>query len=101
LKGARPNDAPPKVVLNQIGLPKRLEIKPDKFAAALGAELIARIPFDSSTASTAANNGKMAADVAPRSAMAKNLAKIAQAIAGKKINMQRTGRFAFARLWRR
>jgi pilus assembly protein CpaE len=101
LKGARPNDAPPKVVLNQIGLPKRLEIKPDKFAAALGAELIARIPFDSSTASTAANNGKMAADVAPRSAMAKNLAKIAQAIAGKKINMQRKGRFTFTRLWRR
>ena len=35
LKHARPNDGPPKIVLNQIGMPKRTEIKPDKYAAAL------------------------------------------------------------------
>jgi pilus assembly protein CpaE len=101
LKEARPNDAPPKVVLNQVGMPKRSEIKADKFAAALGIEPIALIPFDPSTVSTAANNGKMIADVAARSAVSKSFAKIAQAISGRRLNKQRKGRLAFTRLWRR
>jgi pilus assembly protein CpaE len=101
LKQARPNDAPPKVVLNQIGVPKRSEIKPDKFVAALGIEPIAYIPFDPSTVSTAANKGKMIADVAARSAVAKSFVKIAQAISGRRMNKQRKGRFAFTRLWSR
>ena len=32
MKQARPNDAPPKLILNQVGVPKRPEIKPDDFA---------------------------------------------------------------------
>ena len=35
LRQARPNDTPPKLILNQVGVPKRPEIKPDDFAAAL------------------------------------------------------------------
>ena len=35
LRNARPNDAPPKLILNQVGVPKRPEIKPEDFAAAL------------------------------------------------------------------
>jgi pilus assembly protein CpaE len=101
LKGARPNDAPPKVVLNQVGVPKRSEIKPDKFTAALGIEPIACIPFDPSTVSTAANNGKMIADVAARSAVAKSFAKISQTISGRKMNKRRKSRLAFTRLWGR
>ena len=49
LKRARPNDPPPRLVLNQIGMPKRSEIKPDKFAAALQMEPAACILFDPST----------------------------------------------------
>ena len=101
LKEARPNDAPPKLVLNQIGVPKRAEIKPDKFAAALGIEPIACIPFDPATVSTAANSGKMIADVAARSAVAKSLAKIAQTISGRGLTKRRKGRFAWSRLWSR
>ena len=101
LKQARPNDAPPKLVLNQIGVPKRAEIKPDKFAAALQIEPITCIPFEPSTVSAAANNGQMIADVSARSALSKSFAKIAQTITGHtSANSSRTGKFAFSRLWR-
>jgi pilus assembly protein CpaE len=101
LKEGRPNDAPPKLVLNQIGVPKRSEIKPDKFAAAIQIEPIACIPFDSSTVSTAANNGQMIADVSARSPVSKSLAKVAQVITGRSVKNGRKGRLALSWMWRR
>ena len=83
LKLARPNDAPPKLVLNQVGVPKRLEIKPDKFAETLQIEPVACIPFDPSSFSAAANNGQLIADVAAKSAASRSFAKIAQAVTGR------------------
>lgn len=100
LKQARPNDAPPKVVLNQIGVPKRLEIKPDKFSAALQLEATACIPFDPSSFSAAANNGRMIADVSARSAAARSFVKVAQAISGRRTAASgRKAKFPFRRLW--
>ena len=102
LKQARPNDAPPKVVLNQVGMPKRLEIKPDKFTAALQIEPVACIPFDPSSFSAAANNGQMIADVAAKSAASRSFAKITQAISGRaSAASSRTTGSAFRRLLRR
>jgi pilus assembly protein CpaE len=83
LKQVRPNDGPPKLVLNQIGVPKRSEISPDKFASVLQTKPIACIPFDPTTVSKAANSGRMIADVSPRSAVSKSLAKIAETISGR------------------
>jgi pilus assembly protein CpaE len=83
LKQVRPNDGPPKLVLNQIGVPKRSEISPDKFAGVLQTEPIACIPFDPTTVSKAANSGRMIADVSARSAVSKSLAKIAETISGR------------------
>ncbi len=100
LKQTRPNDAPPKLVLNQVGVPKRSEIKPDKFAAALQIRPIACIPFDPKTFSTAANDGRMIADVSARSAAAKCLSKIAQDISGRNM-VARKRRFDWRRFWRR
>ena len=82
LKRERPNDAPPKLVLNQIGVPKRSEIKPDKFAAAIQIEPIACIPFEPSSLSTAANSSQMIADIAAKSAVSRSFPKIVQAITG-------------------
>ena len=99
LMRARPNDSPPKVVLNQVGMPKRQEIKPDKFAAALQIEPIACIPFDPSSFSAAANNGQMIADVAARSAASKSFARIAHAVSGRtSAASSRTTGSAFLRL---
>ncbi|HOV04805.1 MAG TPA: AAA family ATPase, partial [Kaistiaceae bacterium] len=41
LTAARPNDRPPHLVLNQVNVPKRPEIKPAEFAAAIGREAVA------------------------------------------------------------
>jgi pilus assembly protein CpaE len=101
LKRERPNDAPPKLVLNQIGVPKRSEIKPDKFAAAIQIEPIACIPFEPSTVSTAANNSQMIADVSAKSAVSLSFPKIVQAITGlTSAKTSRKSRFAFGPLWR-
>jgi pilus assembly protein CpaE len=83
LKQVRPNDGPPRLVLNQIGVPKRSEISPDKFGDVLQTEPIACIPFDPMTVSTAANSGRMIADVSARSAVSKSLTTIAETISGR------------------
>ena len=103
LKQERPNDAPPKLVLNQTGVPKRSEIKADKFASALHIEPIACIPFDLAV-STAANSGKMIADVSPKSAVCKSFATIAETVTGQRMgngqkNGQKNGLDLLTRLW--
>jgi pilus assembly protein CpaE len=59
LKKMRPNDFEPRLVLNQVGVPKRPEIKPADFYDPLGLEPIAIIPFDPVAFGNAANNGRM------------------------------------------
>ena len=101
LRQARPNDGPPKLVINQVGVPKRSEITPDKFAAALQTDPIACIPFAPQTFSTAANEGRVITDMSGKSAAGKAFAAIAQVISGRgRVKGTHQGRFAFARLWR-
>lgn len=100
LKKARPNDGPPKLVLNQVGVPKRAEIERSKFAAALQIEPIACIPFEPLLFSTAANEGRMIADVSPKSNIAKTFLKIAQATTGRaRTEDGAKGRSFLERLW--
>jgi len=63
LRNSRPNDRRPYYCLNQVGVPKRPEIKPAEFAKALEDEPLAVIPFDPQMFGTAANNGQMIAEV--------------------------------------
>ncbi|WP_414472845.1 AAA family ATPase [Microvirga sp. M2] len=93
LKQARPHDAPPWLVLNQVGMTKRPEIKPSEFARPLGIEPLASVPFDAALFGTAANNGRMIADSAPKSAAAQSFADIAAAIAGRKEPAKRRAGF--------
>lgn len=83
LRQARPNDPPPKVILNQVGASKRPEIKPKDFAKALQLEPLACIPYDPHVFGTAANNGQMIADVAARSVASRLLAEVADMLAGR------------------
>jgi pilus assembly protein CpaE len=82
LKGARPNDPPPHLVLNQTGMPRRPEIKPDDFAKAAGLAVAAIIPHEPETFGAALNRGKMIFEVAPKSRAAAALSKLSQQIAG-------------------
>jgi len=101
LKKARPNDEPPKLILNQIGVPKRAELKPEHFATSLKLQPIACIPFDISVAS-AGNHGVMIADAAPKSAVVKSMINIAEITTGRKA-ANRASRFDLLlnRLWPR
>jgi len=83
LKQARPNDRRPYYCLNQIGIPKRPEIKPADFAKALEAEPLALIPFEPQIFGTAANNGQMIAEVAAGHKATETFLQMAQILTGR------------------
>jgi len=100
LRKARPNDLPPKLILNQVGVPKRAEVKPAQFAKALDLEPVACVAFEAATFSAAANAGRMIVDAAPRSPATRQFTHVAQNISGRTTGrVERAGRFAFKRLW--
>ncbi len=81
LKQARPNDKPPKVVLNQVGVPKRPEIPPAEFGKAIGIDICCVIPYDPQTFGTAQSNGQMVFAVAPKSKAAEAVAAMSKIFA--------------------
>jgi len=79
LKSARPNDRPPLLVLNQVGVPKRPEIPVKDFGQAIELEPRVVIEFDAQLFGTAANNGQMIEEVSEKAKAAdafRNLANI-------------------------
>ncbi|MFT3997197.1 MAG: pilus assembly protein CpaE [Asticcacaulis sp.] len=83
LKSFRPNDNPPRIVLNQIDMPGRPEIPVKDFTAALGAAPACTIGFDAKTFGQAANNGQMIAECAPGSKTHEALLSLTAAITGR------------------
>jgi pilus assembly protein CpaE len=83
LRQARPHDPPPKLVLNQIGMPKRPEIKINDFAKAVDLKPVACIPFDAHLFGTAANKGQMVAQASAKGAALKAFSEIADVITGR------------------
>ena len=81
----RPNDAPPKLVLNQVGLPGRPEIPAKDFAKAIGVEPSLIVPFDAKLFGQAANNGQMIAEVNAKSKPAEALLAFAQALTRREV----------------
>lgn len=85
LKAARPNDNPPKLVLNMVGMPKRPEIPAKDFGQAIGVDPSLILPFDPQLFGTAANNGQMVFDVAPESKVAQGLDQLASQLTGRTV----------------
>src|ERR1700728_934522 len=83
LKAARPNDQRPLYCLNQVGVPKRPEIKASDFAKALDDEPIAAIPFEPQLFGSAANNGQMIAEISANHRTAELLRQLAQKLTGR------------------
>jgi pilus assembly protein CpaE len=98
LKAARPNDRPPHLVLNQVGVLKRPEIPISDFARGVGIEPSLVVPYDAKTFGTASSNGQMIFDVAPKSKAAEELAKLAQLLSGHEAPAKPTGKFTFGPL---
>ena len=80
VKSSRPNDIPPRLVLNQVGVPGRPEIPVKDFGEALGVQPSLVLPFDPKPYGQAANNGQMLAEVAPKSKAAEGLEHLARLI---------------------
>lgn len=83
VRAARPNDSPPRVVLNQVGVPKRPEIPEKDFAEATGVDPALVIPFDAQLFGTAANNGQMVTEIAGKSKIKDGLKKLAHDVSGR------------------
>lgn len=83
LRKLRPNDRPPHLVLNQIGMPKRPEITPSDFCEPLDIEPIAIVPFDSQLFGTAANSGRMVSEIDGKSPIAETFSQIAHIVTGR------------------
>ncbi|MCB1387101.1 MAG: AAA family ATPase [Nitratireductor sp.] len=79
----RPNDAKPKLVMNQVGVPKRPEISVADFVKPLDIQPAAIIPFDPAIFGMASNNGQMIAEADPKSQIGQSFEFIAQLVTGK------------------
>jgi pilus assembly protein CpaE len=77
VRHARPNDAPPQLVLNMVGSPGRPEIPTKDFGEALGLETQIVLPFDAKLFGQAANNGQMIEEIGPKSKAAEGFQRLA------------------------
>jgi pilus assembly protein CpaE len=85
VRAARPNDRPPSYLLNQVGVPKRPEVRAADFAKALGAEPASAVPFEPQLFGTAANNGQMIAEVNANHKTAEIFVTLAKSITGRAV----------------
>jgi pilus assembly protein CpaE len=83
VRNNRPNDAPPRLIINQVGIPKRPEIPVKEFAAALDVEPSFVIPFEPQLFGTAANNGQMLIEVQPKSKVSEGVRTLAAMLTGR------------------
>ncbi|MBB4293448.1 pilus assembly protein CpaE [Rhizobium leguminosarum] len=83
LRKMRPNDKPPHLILNQVGMPKRPEISPSDFCEPLEIDPIAIIPFDINLFGNATNSGRMISEVDPKSPTAETFSQISHIVTGR------------------
>src|SRR6185437_16614058 len=76
VKNARPNDAPPRLVINQVGMPKRPEIPSKDFAETMGVDPSAIIGFEPALFGQAANNGQMVIELSPKAPVSEALRRL-------------------------
>ena len=83
LKRLRPNDPPPRLVINQAGVPKRPEIGSSDFAEPLGITPMAVIQFEPLLFGNAANNGRMLGEMDAKSPIVGIIDEIAHVLTGR------------------
>jgi pilus assembly protein CpaE len=83
LRHARPNDNPPRLVINQAGVPKRPEIPAKDFAETMGLEPAAVLPFDPALFGQAGNNGQMILELQPKAPTSEGIRRLAGLVTGR------------------
>ena len=91
LRAARVNDRRPYYCLNQVGVPKRPEIKPAEFAKGLEDEPVAVIPYEPQLFGTAANNGQMIAELSANHRVAETFRQLAKHMTGRSEAKKKSG----------
>lgn len=79
----RPNDKAPRLILNQVGMPKRPEISLEDFCEPLEIEPTAIIPFDAQLFGTASNSGRMIAETDAKAPTAEVFSQLAHILTGR------------------
>jgi len=79
----RPNDQNTRLVLNQVGVPKKPEISVSDFIAPLEIEPSAVIPFEPTLFGTASNNGQMISEADANSPIVSHFDFLARLVTGK------------------
>ena len=101
IRRSRPNDTPPWLILNQVGLPGRPEIPVKEFSKALGLDPALVLPFDAKLFGQASNNGQMIQEVNAKSKSAEGLIQFAQLLARREAPQAVESRSLIERLLRR
>jgi pilus assembly protein CpaE len=83
LASARPHDPRPRLVMNQVGMPKRPEIAVAEFAKALDCAPLATFAFEPALFGTANNNGQMLSEVQPKSKAVEALLDMSKVLMGR------------------
>ena len=86
LRAARPNDAPPRLVLNGVGVQKRPEIAIGDFTKAVDLPASAVISYEPKLFGTAANNGQMIAEVEAAGRVATTIVELAHLVTSRTEN---------------
>ena len=90
LKLARPNDVAPRVILNQVGVPRRPEITAKDFSEAIGIDIVTTIGFEPQLFGTASNNGQMIPELSPHSRVAQGIRDVARVLTGREAPVVKT-----------
>ena len=83
VRAARPNDHPPRLAINGVGMPRRPEISVADFAKTVETTPLIVIPHDAKLFGAAANNGHMIAEIDAKSRVAEVFAELANTIVGR------------------
>ncbi len=80
LRAARRNDVLPRLIINQVGTPKRPEISPEDFAKSLDLTPTLILPFEPQIFGQAANNGQMINELRSNTKIAEGFQYLAQVV---------------------
>jgi pilus assembly protein CpaE len=83
VRHSRPNDAAPRLIINQAGIPKRPEIPSKDFAETMGIEPAAILPFDPQLFGQAGNNGQMVLELQSKAPASEAVRKLARSLTGR------------------
>jgi pilus assembly protein CpaE len=85
LRTNRPNDIAPRLVLNQVGQPKRPEIPLKDFAGSIGLEPSLVLPYDPVLFGVASNNAQMLVQIKPNCPPSEGIVQLAEIVTGRRV----------------